>query len=98
MRPALVVSARDIAGASPLFWAVMITSAKNRGWPDDVSLLERYAECGLKIPCVIRCGKIATFEAATAGRIGRLPRDLLAEVMRVLGTIVNLDESAVDPY
>ena len=87
MRPALVVSARPIGGPGPLFWAVMITSAENRGWPDDVSLLDRYAECGLKIPCVIRCGKIATFETA-AGAIGRLPGDLLTEVRRVLGTIL----------
>jgi mRNA interferase MazF len=88
MRPALVVSARDIGGPGPLFWAVMITSAENRGWPDDVSLLDRHAECGLRIPCVIRCTKIATFEAARAGRIGRLPDDLLAEVRRTLNTIM----------
>jgi mRNA interferase MazF len=88
MRPALVTSARTIGGPVPLFWAVMITSAENRGWPDDVSLLDRYAECGLKIPCVIRCGKIATFEAAAAAAIGRLPEDLLADVRRVLNTIL----------
>lgn len=88
MRPALVVSTQPIGGPGPLFWAVMITSAENRGWPDDVSLLDRYAECGLKIPCVIRCAKIATFEAASAGAIGQLPEDLLAEVRRVLSTIL----------
>jgi mRNA interferase MazF len=89
MRPALVVSGRPIGGPGPLFWAVMITSAENRGWPDDVSLLDRYAECGLKIPCVIRCGKVATFETAAAGAIGRLPEDLLAAVRRVLDTILH---------
>jgi mRNA interferase MazF len=88
MRPALVVSAREIGGSGPLFWAAMITSAENRGWPDDVSLLDRYAECGLKIPCVIRCAKIATFEAARADRIGRLPDDLFAEVRRTLNGIM----------
>ena len=88
MRPALVVSGRAIGGPVPLFWGVMITSAENRGWSDDVSLLDRYGECGLRIPCVIRCGKIATFEAAAAGAIGKLPDDLLIEVQGVLKAIL----------
>ncbi len=88
MRPALVVSARSVGGPGWLFWAVMITSAENRGWPDDVSLVDRYAECGLKIPCVIRCAKIATFEETHAGRIGRLPDDLLVDVRTILNAIM----------
>ena len=88
MRPALVVSARAIAGPNPLFWAVMITSAENRGWPNDIPLLDRYADYGLKIPCVIRCAKIATFEVASASRIGRLPDDLFREASDIVRRIL----------
>jgi mRNA interferase MazF len=58
----------------------MITSAANAGWAGDVSLIERYAECGLPAPSVIRTVKIATNEAGNAQALGRLPADLWAEV------------------
>ena len=35
-RPALVVSAAQLEDLHGLLWVVMITSAENRGWPDDV--------------------------------------------------------------
>lgn len=59
----------------------MITSAANRGWPDDISLEERYAECGLPSASVIRTTKVSTVEAASARPLGKLPRDMFAEVM-----------------
>lgn len=63
-----------------LFWCVMITSAVNKSWPDDISLEERHQESGLPIPCVIRTSKIATIEVEAANKIGRLPPDIYAEV------------------
>lgn len=78
-RPALIVSAHP--GGSQLLWALMITSAANAGWPDDVSLATNYLESGLPIPSVIRTTKISAVEAAGARRIGALPADLLAEVL-----------------
>lgn len=77
MRPAIVVSRGMLGGPAQLFWAVMITSAANRGWPDDISLEERFAECGLRIPCVIRTAKIASLETTRAEPVGQLPPDLL---------------------
>ena len=77
VRPAVVVSQRLLGGEAGLFWSVMITSAANRGWPDDISLEERFEECGLRVPCVIRTAKMASLEAASASKIGRLPDDLL---------------------
>lgn len=80
MRPAVVVS-KPLGGGAGLFWAVMITSAANRGWPDDISLEERFEECGLRIPCVIRTAKIACLATDQASKFGRLPDDLL-ELLR----------------
>ena len=35
-RPAVVVSTAQLQELHGLLWVVMITSAENRGWPDDV--------------------------------------------------------------
>lgn len=64
----------------PLGWSLMITSAANAGWPDDISLEERFAECGLPVPCVIRTAKIATVDLSSAPVLGALPGDIWAEV------------------
>lgn len=63
-----------------LLWALMITSAENRGWPGDIPLLERHAECGLPVPSVVRTEKIATLDARHATALGILPGDLWREV------------------
>lgn len=73
-----------------LFWSVMITSAANKGWPDDLSLEDRYGECGLRIPCVIRTAKISSLEAASASKVGRLPADLLVELRAKLAEHLGL--------
>ena len=85
-RPAVVVSHGSHGGSAKLFWAVMVTSAANRGWPDDISLEHRFAECGLRVPCVIRTAKIASLEAHKADKVGRLPDDLLQSLLaRIAG-------------
>ncbi len=91
-RPALVL-ARATAGegAPPLLWVCMVTSAENRPWPGDVPVSD-LAAAGLPAPSVVRPAKIATIEAMSADRIGRLPhadrpavaaaiRDRLARVL-----------------
>jgi len=84
-RPALVVSVQQPAAEIALLWVLMITSAANQGWRGDVSLENRYAECGLTVPCVIRTAKIATFEASAAEHRGDLPPALMQEVRSALG-------------
>jgi mRNA interferase MazF len=79
-RPALVVASHFPTDGIELLWVLMITSAANKGWQGDISLEERYAECGLRVPCVIRTVKIATVEADRARVEGALPADLLAAV------------------
>lgn len=83
-RPALVVSDGTLGDGGRLLWVVMITSADNRGWPDDVPLDEDYANAGLPAPSLIRPAKIATIDAAVATRLGRIDAERLARTMAVI--------------
>lgn len=87
-RPALVVSAGPMGDGAALLWVVMITSAGNRSWNDDVSLETGYAEAGLPAPSIIRPTKIATIDVAMADRLGVVPAPLLADVMSRLRAIL----------
>ncbi|MEO6081383.1 MAG: type II toxin-antitoxin system PemK/MazF family toxin [Steroidobacteraceae bacterium] len=86
-RPALVVSIPEVERRHGLLWVVMITSAQNRGWPDDLSI-PRLAEAGLPVASVIRPAKIATIDAAQATRLGRIPSELRARVLRRVGGMI----------
>ncbi len=83
-RPALVVSDGHVGDGDRLLWVVMITSADNRSWADDVPLGESYAEAGLPAPSVIRPAKIATTDAAVATRLGRIGDERLAQTMQAI--------------
>ena len=83
-RPALVVSRGGVGQSRSLLWVVMITSAANRGWPDDVSLADDHRAIGLPVPSIVRSAKIATIEAAHAERIGKLPTAKWDEVADAL--------------
>lgn len=80
-RPALVVSDGPVGDGGALLWVVMITSAANRPWPNDVSLGRSYRSVGLPAPSVVRPAKIATIEARHADRIGTLPGTLRGKVL-----------------
>ncbi len=70
-RPALIVAAGTIEAAHGLLWVLMITSAQNRSWDDDI-VVSDLETAGLPAPSMIRCAKIATIEARDAERIGVL--------------------------
>jgi len=93
-RPALVIAADKIEAAHGLIWLIMITSAENRGWPDDVRISDLRA-AGLPVPSIIRAAKIATVDARDAQLLGTLPiadREAVASRLRaILG--VALDKS-----
>jgi mRNA interferase MazF len=89
-RPALVVSDGAIGDKKRLLWVVMITSADNRPWLGDVPVGAIFEEVGLPIPSTVRPSKIATIEATHAERIGHLPAELLADVMRSVGVSLGL--------
>ena len=71
-RPALVVGTDPIEDDHGLVWVLMITSAENRRWENDVVVSDLTA-AGLPVPSVVRCAKIATIEAKEAALIGSLP-------------------------
>jgi hypothetical protein len=52
-RPALVVATGTHLLAPHLLWAMMITSAENRGWPGDI-LVTDIRQAGLPAPSVVR--------------------------------------------
>jgi mRNA interferase MazF len=94
-RPALVVSSGGIEDAHGLLWVVMITSAENRAWADDVPV-NNLAAAGLPVPSVIRTAKIATIEAADATRLGRVSPALFRLVAKRLGQVLGSGSSVVD--
>jgi mRNA interferase MazF len=87
-RPALVV-ARSGPAEDPglLLWVLMITSADNRGWPDDVAV-DDLGLAGLPAPSVVRCAKIATLDAARVEPLGRLSADAFAAARDRLGALL----------
>lgn len=78
-RPALVVSTARFQDLHGLLWVVMITSARNRGWPDDVPVGDLQL-AGLPVPSIVRSAKIATIDAAAASPLGRLSAAQLRQV------------------
>jgi mRNA interferase MazF len=86
-RPALVVSNGGIGEQSALLWVVMITSAENRAWTDDVEIGD-HANVGLPAPSIIRPVKIATIEARHAQAIGKVSAQTRTAVMRRIGKIM----------
>ena len=71
-RPALVVAIPGMQAQLGMLWALMITSAENRGWPGDVAVSDLLA-AGLPVPSLVRTEKVATADISDAERIGRLP-------------------------
>lgn len=79
-RPALVVSKGGVGDGEAFLWVVMITSAENRAWPDDIPLVHGHQAVGLPVPSIIRTTKIATIEAQHTVRLGSLPGPLWGAV------------------
>ena len=93
-RPALVVVAGEIEVAHGLLWLLMITSAENRGWPDDVGILDLDG-AGLPAPSIVRPAKIATVDARDAQRLGTLSivdrEAVAAGLRRIIGVALAID-------
>ena len=78
-RPAVVVSTAQLQDLHGLLWVAMITSAENRGWPDDVPITDLKL-AGLPSPSVIRSAKIATIDASDASKLGRVSADQVRRI------------------
>ena len=72
-RPAVVIAMPGIQAQLGMLWALMITSADNRGWPGDVAVSDLLA-AGLPAPSLVRTEKVATINITDAERLGRLPK------------------------
>lgn len=87
-RPALVVSKGGVGEERAMLWVVMITSAENRPWADDVPIAD-LSTAGLPVPSVVRPVKIATVEKRHVERLGAISleerRKVLERVRRSLG-------------
>jgi mRNA interferase MazF len=83
-RPALVVATPGGADAASVLWVLMITSARNRPWPDDVDIAARNSGAGLPVPSVVRTRKIAMIDARHAEPIGRVSSPTLDCVRSIL--------------
>lgn len=89
-RPALVIAAPSPADAPSLVWVLMITSAANRAWLDDVPLPQEGAITGLRSASIIRCRKITTIDAHRADRIGVAPADVMEQVLQHVRSFLGL--------
>lgn len=79
-RPALVVSQGGTGEGRALLWVVMITSAENRRWADDIAIADLSA-AGLPFPLVIRPVKVATVEKRHVEHLGAVSMEERHEVM-----------------
>jgi len=90
-RPAVVLAVSGVQEAHGLLWVLMVTSAENRSWADDVAVSD-LTQAGLPAPSIVRTAKIATIEAKEAELIGTLPaadRSKVAEhLRRVLSSVM----------
>ena len=89
-RPAVVISTAQLQELHGLLWVVMITSAENRGWPDDVPVAN-LKRAGLPVPSLIRRAKIATIDASDASKLGRVAaaqfRRVTSKIKQRLGAV-----------
>lgn len=73
-----MVSTAEFQDLHGLLW-VVITSAGNRGWPDDVpAAIQKLA--GLSVPSVVRSAEIATIDAAAASKLRQGSADQVGRI------------------
>ena len=80
-RPAVVLTREPLGPGGLLIWVGMITNARRKAWPGDI-LIEDHEAAGLPVPSVVRTAKVATLEAASASRIGRLSEPQIVAVRK----------------
>ncbi|MGH7072561.1 MAG: type II toxin-antitoxin system PemK/MazF family toxin [Acetobacteraceae bacterium] len=96
-RPALVVSAGGVGDEERLLWVVMITSAENRRWTDDLDIGANYRRLGLPAPSIVRPSKIATIETKDAGLLGRVSKRLMGQILLVVARTLALPSTGLPP-
>lgn len=88
-RPALVI-ADGLGAEERLAWVLMITSASNPPWPDDIAITVSSQGTGLRAASVIRTAKMATIESETARKVGHVGDVLLGQIRSKLAERLGL--------
>ncbi len=83
-RQALVVSAGRVGDEMRLLWGVMITSAENRRWTDDLDIGANYRRVGRPAASIVRPSTLATLETKEAGLLGRISGTLLQRILEAV--------------
>jgi mRNA interferase MazF len=94
-RPALVVSRPRLARDHGLVWVLMITSAADARWPDDIPIDDlRRAGCPTRASYAPT--KIATVETTHARRLGEVGAAVAARVLAALGLLLPVSAIALN--
>ncbi len=88
-RPTVVASQRSFQGRTGFVRVLMITSADNPVWPDDIPI-DDLTLAGLPHASVIRSAKIATVETDRCERRGCLSAPAIAALRETLHCILSL--------
>ena len=87
-RPALVVSSNAFNKKHGLLWVIMITSASNPAWPDDIAVAAN-TKTGLPAASLIRASKIATIEPERVVQVaGKIDKKLAGAIITLLRVTV----------
>jgi mRNA interferase MazF len=78
-RPALVVSVPRLMLEHGLAWVLMITSAANAPWPEDIPI-DDLRRAGLSRPSIIRPTKLTTIETTAATALGKVTPEVASRV------------------
>jgi mRNA interferase MazF len=78
-----MVVAAGLGGSLDLLWVLMITSAANPRWPEDVEI-DDHGRAGLPIASIVRTAKIATIEARAASQLGAISGQSAFRVAAIL--------------
>ena len=79
VRPTLLVSDCITAGHQYYYYVVMVTSKQGKEVIKGDVLIEEVGKCGLIVPSIIRCSRIATLDQKMIiGKIGKIPLEISA--------------------
>ena len=83
-RPVVCIAALNPTRTIELYWVLMITSTKLKGWRGDIEIQNR-KKAGLPIPSIVRATKIACVDGSLIEKkAGVLDRVTKAEVRKAL--------------
>jgi mRNA interferase MazF len=92
-RPAVIISNPDYRLNNSHYILIMITSAKQSHWVDDINI-ENLENAGLPVPSKIRFKLFSLDERLVIGKLGRLSREDTTKVSNILSKYLPLKDKA----